>query len=232
MVQDVALSRPKHGFESRWEHHRPPRSGSRTSRCGGTRTEVALPFALAFIDCEFGGLDPDRHDITEIAVILTDERLVEQSAKAWKVRARPERITAEAAAISGWNAEGWSDAVPLSRALAELGALLPAGHTVLPAGQNVRMDVQFLERGFRRCGLHWPFDYHVIDLVTLFYAWSLLSGELPGTLSLRQAATVAGLIDGAVPHRALEDARLSLDAFRHFLGRLAPREREPRETLR
>jgi DNA polymerase III epsilon subunit-like protein len=94
----------------------------------------------------------------------------------------------------------------------------------MPAGQNVRMDVQFLERGFRSCGFAWPFDYHVIDLVTLFYAWSLLAGEMPGTFSLRQAGTVAGLIDGPVPHRALADARLSLDAFRHFMGRLATRE--------
>src|SRR5262249_32298613 len=34
-------------------------------------------FAFAFIDCEFGGLDPELHDITEIAVILTDYRLAE-----------------------------------------------------------------------------------------------------------------------------------------------------------
>lgn len=191
---------------------------------GAPPSEVALPFALAFIDCEFGGLDPEQHDITEIAAIVTDERLVEQSARSWKVRARPERVTAEAAGISGWNAEQWADAVPLRVALGELTALLPAGRTVMPAGQNVRMDVAFLERGYRRSGLAWPFDYHVIDLVTLFYTWSLLSDELPSTLSLRQAATVAGLIDGPVPHRALADARLSLDAFRHFVGRLAPRE--------
>jgi DNA polymerase III epsilon subunit-like protein len=154
---------------------------------------------------------------------VTDERLVEQSARSWKVRARPERVTAEAAGISGWNAEQWADAVPLRVALEELTALLPAGRTVMPAGQNVRMDVAFLERGYRQCGLAWPFDYHVIDLVTLFYTWSLLSDELPSTFSLRQAATIAGLIDGPVPHRALADARLSLDAFRHFIGRLAPR---------
>src|SRR4029453_2792613 len=32
-------------------------------------------FAFAFLDCEFGGLDPELHDITEIAVIATDYRL-------------------------------------------------------------------------------------------------------------------------------------------------------------
>ena len=55
--------------------------------------------------------------------------------------------------------------------------MLPAGRTVVPAGQNVRMDVVFLERAFKRCGIPYPFDYHVIDLATLFYTWSLGVGE-------------------------------------------------------
>jgi DNA polymerase III epsilon subunit-like protein len=180
-------------------------------------------FAFAFLDCEFGGLDPELHDITEVAVIVTDYRLVELSQAEWKVRARPERITAESAAMSGWSAEAWAAAPPLRQVLAELSALLPAGRTVVPAGQNVRMDVAFLERGYRNAGLPWPFDYHVIDLATLFYVWSLVLGEPVSALSLRQAATNAGLIDGPVPHRAMADARLTLETFRHYVGRLAPR---------
>jgi DNA polymerase III epsilon subunit-like protein len=180
-------------------------------------------FAFAFLDCEFGGLDPELHDITEVAVIVTDYRLVELSQAEWKVRARPERITAESAAMSGWSAEAWAEAPPLRQVLGELAALLPAGCTVVPAGQNVRMDVVFLERGYRSSGLPWPFDYHVIDLATLFYVWSLVLGEPVSALSLRQAATTAGLIDGPVPHRAMADARLTLETFRHFVGRLAPR---------
>ena len=44
-------------------------------------------------------------------------------------------------------------------------------------------------------------------------------------ISLRQAATTAGLLgEGGVAHRALEDARLTLECFRHYIGRLAPRE--------
>jgi hypothetical protein len=69
-----------------------------------------------------------------------------------------------------------------------------------------------------------PFDYHVIDLATLFYAWSLVNGEVLGAISLRQAAATAGLIDGPIPHRAMADARLTLDAFRHYVGRLSPRQ--------
>jgi oligoribonuclease (3'-5' exoribonuclease) len=189
-------------------------------------------FALAFLDCEFGGLDPDLHDITEIGVIVTDYRLAELASREWKVLARPERITKEAAAIFGYDPERWArDGVSIRQALTELRDLLPAGHTVIPAGQNVRMDVLFLERAYKACELPSPFDYHVIDLATLFYAWSLVAGEPVAALSLRQAATHAGLARSGEAHHALEDARLTLETFRHFIGRLAlRREPEPEPT--
>jgi DNA polymerase III epsilon subunit-like protein len=180
-------------------------------------------FVFAFLDCEFGGLDPEQHDITEVALVLTDYRLAELAQGEWKVRARPERITPEAAAIFGYDAAVWAQAPPLRQVLTEITQLLPKDKTVVPAGQNVRMDVLFLEKAFKACEMPWPFDYHVIDLATLYYAWSLVAGETVPALSLRQAATYAGLVEGPVPHRALADARLTLETFRHYVGRLAPR---------
>ena len=188
-------------------------------------------FAFAFLDCEFGGLDPDLHDITEVGIIVTDYRLAEIGTAEWKVRARPERISAEAAELQGYDAAVWAaEALPVRQVLTEITALLPKGPKVVPAGQNVRMDVTFLERAFKACEMPFPFDYHVIDLATLYYAWSLVAGETVQALSLRQAATAAGLVQGAVPHRALADARLTLETFRHYVGRLAPR-RAPEEAL-
>ncbi len=176
------------------------------------------------MDCEFGGLDPELHDITEIAVIVTDHRLVELVRGEWKVLARADRISEEGAAISGYSAEAWEGAPPLRQVLRQLNDLMPSGTLVVPAGQNVRMDVAFLERGHRNCGIPYPFDYHVIDLVTLFFTWSLITGEGVPTLSLRQAALTAGLIEDAVPHRAMADTELTLEAFRYFVGRLASRD--------
>jgi DNA polymerase III epsilon subunit-like protein len=176
------------------------------------------------MDCEFGGLDPELHDITEIAVVVTDYRLAELARGEWKVFARADRISEEGAAIGGYDEEAWRGAPPLRQVLQELSDLLPSNALVVPAGQNVRMDVIFLERGYRSCGIPFPFDYHVIDLATLFYTWSLISGERVSALSLRQAALTAGLIEHAVPHRALADAVLTLETFRHFVGRLALRD--------
>jgi DNA polymerase III epsilon subunit-like protein len=182
-------------------------------------------FAFAFLDCEFGGLDPELHDITEIGVITTDARLAELAEREWKVAARAERITPASIEISGYDAAVWArEAVPVRQALTEFAAMLPRGCKVVPAGQNVRMDVAFLERAYKNCGIEWPFDYHVIDLATLFFAWSLVAGEKVEALSLRQAATRAGLAQNKVAHRALADARLTLETFRHYVARLSPRE--------
>jgi len=202
----------------------PASSTSAPSSNAKKRTPSASNLVLAFLDCEFGGLDPELHDITEVAVIATDYRLAELARGEWKVRARAERISEEGAAIGGYSEEAWRDAPPLRQVLGELNGLLPANALVVPAGQNVRMDVAFLERAYRHCQIPYPFDYHVIDLVTLFYTWSLLTGERVSALSLRQAALTAGLIDSAIPHRAMADAELTLETFRHFIGRLAPRE--------
>ena len=182
-------------------------------------------FAFAFLDCEFGGLDPELHDITEIGVVVTDYRLRELSQAEWKVRPRPERVREEAARIFGYDEEVWAQAPGVRQVLTEFADLMPSDCTVVPAGQNVRMDVIFLELAYKKCGIPYPFDYHVIDLATLYYAWSLVAGETVSALSLRQSATTAGLLDkDGVAHRALADARLTLDTFRHLIGRLAPRD--------
>ena len=178
---------------------------------------------LDWIDCEFGGLDVEKHDLTEVAIILTDSRLVELGSAEWKVRARPERVSAEAAAIFGYDREVWDKAPGVRQVLNEMVEMLPKRSKVVPAGQNVRMDVIFLERAFGKCEIAYPFDYHVIDLATLFYSWSLISGEEAGALSLRQAAQTAGLLDGVVEHRAMADTRLTLETFRHYIGALAPK---------
>jgi DNA polymerase III epsilon subunit-like protein len=182
-------------------------------------------FAFAFLDCEFGGLDPELHDITEIGIVVTDYRLRELATGEWKIRPRPERVTPEAAAIFGYDEAVWAAAPGIRHVLTALVELLPKDKTIVPSGQNVRVDVSFLERGFQSCNIPYPFDYHVIDLATLFYSWSLVAGETVSALSLRQAASTAGLLEqGGVAHRALADARLTLETFRHFIGRLAPRE--------
>jgi oligoribonuclease (3'-5' exoribonuclease) len=192
---------------------------------------MSSELVFAFMDCEFGGLDVEAHDLTEVGIILTDERLAEHSEAQWRVRARPERISKAAAEIFGYDEKLWAEAPGVRQVLTEIVDMLPKDKKIVPAGQNVRMDVLFLERAFKKCEIPYPFDYHVLDLATLYYSWSLVAGNPAQSISLRQAATSAGLLGpGGVAHRALEDARLTLECFRHYIGRLAPREHSEAPT--
>ena len=84
-------------------------------------------------------------------MIVTDYRLAELAAREWKVRARPERITPEAAAhLAATTPRSGPEArAAAAGAHASSPRCCPAGKTVVPAGQNVRMDVLFLERAYQ-----------------------------------------------------------------------------------
>ena len=68
------------------------------------------------------------------------------------MKARADRITPEAAEPSPATTRRSvkaAEAVPVRQMLTELAELRPGGKVVVPAGQNVRMDVLFLERAYK-----------------------------------------------------------------------------------
>ena len=106
-------------------------------------------------------------------------------------------------------------ALPLREALLEVAPLLEGA---LVAGHNVGFDWAFLEAGSRRAGLALPnVDYHRLDTASL--AWPLVvTGELP-SMSLDPLARLLGL-ERPHPHRALADARCSLEVARRLVERM------------
>jgi len=182
------------------------------------RSDVPVPLkALAFVDLETTGLDPSRHDIVEVAVLRVDARTLDVLAEHHTLVA-PERLDdaqPEALAICGFSKAAWTSAVSLREALLAVAPLLEGA---LVAGHNVGFDWAFLEAGYRRAGLALPrVDYHRLDTASL--AWPLVaSGELP-SLSLDSVATFFGL-DRPRPHRALSDARCSLEIARRLSERM------------
>jgi len=169
---------------------------------------------IAFVDCETTGLDPTRHEILEIGVIRVEGRTLETLGM-FDLRVQPARIDEadpQALRVNGWNAEEWKDAVPLDVALVRTGPLLEGA---LLAGHNVSFDRAFLDAAWRSTGLPRPeMDHHVLDTATL--AWPLLVAGLVESLSLDPVCRYLG-IEAAQSHRALIDARRSLEVARHLL---------------
>ncbi|MBK7078522.1 MAG: 3'-5' exonuclease [Myxococcales bacterium] len=172
---------------------------------------------VAFVDLETTGLDPSRHDIIEIGIVRVDARTLEVLDE-YEALVAPERLgeaQLDALAINGFTTAAWEHALPLREALLEVAPLLEGA---LVAGHNVGFDWAFLEAGFRRAGLALPnVDYHRLDTASL--AWPLVvTGELP-SMSLDPLAKLLGL-ERPHPHRALADARCSLEVARRLVERM------------
>ena len=173
--------------------------------------------AITFVDLETTGLDFRRHEILEIGVIRADARTLEVVAQC-DVRVSPERLdlaSPEALAIAGFSLAEWEEASTLEVALARVAPLFEGA---LVAGHNVGFDWAFLEEAFRREELPLPeVDYHRLDTASL--AWPLVAtGELT-SLSLNSVAALFGL-ERPSPHRALADARCSLEVARRISHRM------------
>lgn len=169
---------------------------------------------LAFVDLETTGLDPGRHEILEIGIVVANPRTLETRGM-FDVRVRPGRIEDAdpvALGINGWSAEAWKDAVPLDIALVRVKPLLDGA---LLAGHNVSFDRGFLDAAWRTTGVQPPAtDHHVLDTATL--AWPLLAAGLVDSVSLAPVCRALG-VETSQPHRALADAQRSLDVARRLL---------------
>jgi hypothetical protein len=73
------------------------------------------------------------------------------------------------------------------------------------------------EKAYRACAHPYPFDYHVIDLATLFYTWSLVAGE-PWRPFRCAKPRSTGRSSGPVfpAHSRDGGPRLTLETFRHY----------------
>ncbi|HEU4409110.1 MAG TPA: 3'-5' exonuclease [Polyangiaceae bacterium] len=192
-----------------------PASGRATRRADPSEPPDSFPGSfLAFVDCETTGLDPERHDIVEIAVVRADARTLAVLDE-FSVKVRPERLDEadpEALAVSGYDAEAWQDAVPLADALALVTPWLE-GATL--AGHHVVFDQRFLQAAYRRTGLRPPAQpRHLLDTASL--GWPLYAQGLVPSLSLDELAGCAGAARPS-PHRALDDARCARDVAAHLL---------------
>ncbi|MBI3184694.1 MAG: hypothetical protein HYZ28_21365 [Myxococcales bacterium] len=168
------------------------------------------PRALAFLDVETTGLDPEVHALVEVAAIRVDARTlaVLDRIEARVIPPTDAPVTAEAARLNGYSPEAWADASPPAEVLPRLARVL-GGSTL--AGHNVAFDWAFVRAACRRAGLPPPaVDYHMVDTVSL--AWPLFQRGEVASLSLRDLCPRFGVPnDGA--HRAAADVERCLRVY-------------------
>lgn len=171
---------------------------------------------LAILDTETTGLNPNDHEIIDVAVLRVDPvNLAIEDELAIRVRpAHPERVTPDALAVNGFDPDRWRDAVGVGAAMHDVHELTRG---CILAGHNVGFDLEFVNAACRRAGLgELDVHHHRIDTGTL--AWPLLQSGAVESLRLDALCDHFGFdIPGA--HTARGDVHRALALLRALLAR-------------
>jgi len=182
---------------------------------------------LVFVDVETTGLDPNKHEVIEIAVVFDGSvfesdalwaahlRYIEPNLAVWHTRIRPVRIQdadPRALEVNRYQPQDWADAPTAAEVIRVVESLLTkAGANPVIAGHNVSFDRSFLDAMLQEAGSSLRVSYHVVDTVTLCYAHLVPMGL--ESLSLDAVRRFLGIpTEGS--HAALKDA---LDARTVYL---------------
>jgi DNA polymerase-3 subunit epsilon len=152
---------------------------------------------LIFCDIETTGLDPSRHEIISISIIIDTP----QGTETYSHKVIPEHIdtaSPEALRINHYSPEAWADAIPLEQATQDIARRIKGG---LFIGWNPKFDMLFIKAALRKHG-------HPTPRVRLIDCMVLAHEHLIGlhSLSLTSVRTYLGL-SNALAHTAVQDAR-------------------------
>lgn len=179
-----------------------------------TLDDLGTPLAqvtFVVVDLETTGGDPGTDAITEIGAVRVRGGQVDAEFGTLVNPHRP--IPAFIAALTGIRDAMVATAPPVEVVLP---AFLEFAHDCVLVAHNARFDIGFLRRHAERQGLAWP-SFAVLDTVTLA-RHVLARGETRN----HKLATLARLFASpTVPdHRALQDARATVDVLHGLLERV------------
>jgi len=202
-----------------------------------------MKYILA-IDLETTGLIPSYHEITEIGAILLSptnwsplatynnhiliqhpERAVNitSSGKVFDVLAYNHYPMTDPDTIP------WSNDAGLRYRLLDFHKWIEK-HTdtksfkeIMLFGQNVKFDISFLDAAYKANGWNYPFNYHSLDLSTVYWVWHHKEfGRPPFEMRLKSIAKHFN-IENEKEHTALADISCSVDLYRRMMLDLQPR---------
>ncbi len=124
---------------------------------------------ICFIDLEMTGLEAQKHEIVEIGLVKASQPELDIIEK-WEAKVRPEHLeTADpkALGISGYNSEGWKNAISLKEMMEILSKKTEGA---IMAGFVSFADYSFLDAAVTKTGI--PLDFHrrYLDINSYTYA--------------------------------------------------------------
>lgn len=169
---------------------------------------------LLFIDLELTGLDPEIHEIIEIAALLVRQPDFE-IANSYYTKTTPEHpqtADPKAAKINGYSSQGWADAIPLRTALVELIQFAP---DCLLAGWAVQNEWDFLNAALKKNNLPYFYHHHLIEVSTLAFTKLYASDQIK-FLNLSRVSKSLGI--SIENHKPDSDIRATYEIFKRLSG--------------
>lgn len=178
---------------------------------------------MVIIDCEMTGLDPKKNSIISIGGVDMEnpERRLYIECQAWEgAECDPESL-----GVNGFTMEQCFDTnkKTLEAAMQEVYEWIQPIKDKTLAGQNVYLDMFFLNDSFARSGIDFRFSYRILDIHTMAYVDHVYRGvPLPEkndqvNLSLSPILRYLGMPVEPRPHNALTGAMVSAEAVSRLL---------------
>lgn len=170
---------------------------------------------LVFIDTETTGLDCDRHEVLEVALLRIDPKTLQEKGRYHAFFLPLRDPSEEVAKINGYDRNKWIERGARDLSEEALQAMIPLLEGAAFAGQNPAFDRGFIHADFESLEVRLPkMDYHLIDVAV--FAWPLfVQGLIPG-VSLRHTMKFFGL--GEQPHGALGDVLATVEVYKRFMS--------------
>ena len=171
------------------------------------------------VDLETSGLDPRRHEIIEVGLVIEEES-GGLSEVEFSLPFDERRASAEALSINGWGTREFPPVKDPGLAVGMLCEILDGVHIV---GKNPQFDTGFLTALFARFGEEPRWHHRLVDVGML--AWGRFNAHHDGSPPWQQPPNSELLLEWhGLPadglHSALADARWAYQVFRECVPRL------------
>jgi DNA polymerase-3 subunit epsilon len=175
---------------------------------------------LAFIDAETTGLDPEKHEIIQLGIVLVEQKwdngapsfeILEET----EIKAKPEHLgTADNVAlrINGYNEADWALAYSLKEAMT---IFAEKTKDAIMVGHNVAFDFCFVNKAFLITGVENKMHYHKLDTISIAFA-KLHLNESVDRFSLQFLCDYFK-IENKRAHTALADARATFELYKKLM---------------
>lgn len=177
---------------------------------------------LLFIDTETGGLDPDKHSLLSLAMVVWEDMEIIDSQELLLNDGKLS-VTAEALSINKIDIEKHKQsALSPSQAIEKLFLFVdkhfPGQRKITLAGHNVQFDVNFLRVFFSRNNEDFSkyFSHRIIDTSSILY-YLYLAGHIKHRAISSDEAFDLFKIKVEGRHTALGDARATAKLFNKLL---------------